>query len=60
MGCQSSPPAETANMGVVDPSMNGKIDQIVIPEGFVIEHLYSPSENEQGSWVSITKTIKVV
>ncbi|GLR18947.1 hypothetical protein GCM10007940_35630 [Portibacter lacus] len=31
------------------------MDSISIPEGFVIEKLYTPSDHEQGSWVSITK-----
>ncbi|QHT67482.1 c-type cytochrome [Rhodocytophaga rosea] len=33
---------------------NPKIDKIKSMEGFRIEHLYSPSENEQGSWVAMT------
>ena len=33
---------------------NPKIDKLKLPEGFKAEHLYSPSENEQGSWVSMT------
>jgi putative heme-binding domain-containing protein len=53
--CQNTPPANQAALGTVDPDLEGKIDQIILPEGFMIEHLYSPSENEQGSWVSITK-----
>lgn len=28
---------------------------ILVKDGFIVEKLYSPSENEQGSWVSITK-----
>lgn len=28
---------------------------ILVQEGFIVEKLYSPSENSQGSWVSITK-----
>jgi len=31
-----------------------KTEKIVVPEGFVIEHLYSPSDNDQGSWVAMT------
>lgn len=31
-----------------------KIDKLKLPEGFAAEHLYSPSENEQGSWVAMT------
>lgn len=33
---------------------NPKIDKLKIPEGFVVEHLYSPGENGQGSWVALT------
>ena len=36
--------------GPVDP----KIDKLKLQAGFQAEHLYSPSENEQGSWVSMT------
>ena len=31
------------------------MNNVTIPEGFVLEELYKPSEHEQGSWVSITK-----
>lgn len=30
-----------------------KTDHLKLPPGFVAEHLYSPSENKQGSWVSM-------
>ncbi len=33
----------------VDP----KVEKLKLPEGFYAEHLYGPSENEQGSWVSM-------
>ncbi len=33
---------------------NPKIDKLRLPEGFVAEHIYSPGENEQGSWVAMT------
>lgn len=33
---------------------NPKIDKLKLPVGFHAEHLYSPSENEQGSWVAMT------
>jgi putative heme-binding domain-containing protein len=33
---------------------NPKIDKLRLPDGFVAEHLYSPGENEQGSWVAMT------
>ncbi|KQS28249.1 c-type cytochrome [Dyadobacter sp. Leaf189] len=31
-----------------------KVDKIKLPEGFKAEHLYSPSEEQNGSWVSMT------
>jgi putative heme-binding domain-containing protein len=33
---------------------NPKLDKLRLPEGFVAELLYSPGENEQGSWVAMT------
>lgn len=33
---------------------NPKIDKLKIQPGFQVEHLYSPSENGQGSWVAMT------
>ena len=35
-------------------NVNPKIDKLKLQEGFKAEHLYSPSENEQGSWVAMT------
>jgi putative heme-binding domain-containing protein len=35
-------------------SSNPKIDKLKVPDGFKVEHLYSPSEKMQGSWVSMT------
>ncbi len=38
-----------------DPIVNDdpRVQKIVVPEDFIIEHIYSPSENELGSWVSM-------
>jgi putative heme-binding domain-containing protein len=33
---------------------NAKLEKLKLTEGFRAEHLYSPSANEQGSWVSMT------
>src|SRR4028118_2102967 len=33
---------------------NPKIDKLKMPESFQVQHLYSPSENEHGSWVAMT------
>lgn len=33
---------------------NPKIDKLKLPEGFQAEHLYSPGDNDQGSWVAMT------
>lgn len=35
-------------------SGNPKIDKLKLPAGFQAEHLYSPGENDQGSWVAMT------
>lgn len=40
---------EKESTGPVDP----KVDKLNLPEGFQAEHLYSPGENEQGSWVAM-------
>ena len=33
---------------------NPKIDKLKLPDGFVAELIYSPGENDQGSWVAMT------
>ncbi|EON75253.1 hypothetical protein ADIS_4424 [Lunatimonas lonarensis] len=33
---------------------NPKVDKLKFPAGFEVEHLYSPGENDQGSWVGMT------
>lgn len=33
---------------------NPKVDKLKLPTGFEAEHLYSPGENDQGSWVAMT------
>ena len=33
---------------------NPKIDKLKLPAGFRVEHLYSPEEHDQGSWVAMT------
>lgn len=45
LGCKSPTPIES------DPN-------ILVKDGFVVEKLYSPSDMDQGSWVSITKDDK--
>jgi putative heme-binding domain-containing protein len=40
---------ETENSEQVHP----KVDKLNLPAGFKAEHLYSPGENEQGSWVAM-------
>jgi putative heme-binding domain-containing protein len=34
--------------------LDPKVAKLKLPEGFVAEHLYSPGEQEQGSWVGMT------
>ncbi|KAA9347154.1 c-type cytochrome [Larkinella humicola] len=41
---------ETNRQGAESP----KVDKLKLLPGFKAEHLYSPSENNQGSWVSMT------
>ena len=36
--------------GPLDP----KVAKLKLPAGFEAEHIYSPGENEQGSWVGVT------
>ena len=40
------------------PSISGvenpKVEKLKLTDGFKAEHLYSPSENNYGSWVSMT------
>lgn len=45
-GCQKEAEVEEP----IDP----KVEKFTLPEGFVIEHIYSPSDEERGSWVSMT------
>jgi putative heme-binding domain-containing protein len=40
---------ETESSGPVHP----KVDKLNLPAGFKADHLYSPGENEQGSWVAM-------
>ncbi|HPH17266.1 MAG TPA: c-type cytochrome [Haliscomenobacter sp.] len=35
------------------PAIQPKTDNLKLPPDFVAEHLYSPSENKEGSWVSM-------
>ncbi|MEX0884764.1 MAG: c-type cytochrome [Cyclobacteriaceae bacterium] len=44
LGCQSG------DKGEVHP----KVAKLKLPSGFEAEYLYSPSDNEQGSWVGMT------
>ena len=34
--------------------VNPKVAKLKLPTGFEAEHLYSPGDNEQGSWVGMT------
>lgn len=37
-----------------DVEVNPKIEKLTVPTDFVVEHLYSPSDSSNGSWVSMT------
>ena len=41
---------EPSVAGIKDP----KVEKLKLTDGFKAEHLYSPSENNSGSWVSMT------
>ncbi|WP_206106486.1 c-type cytochrome [Ilyomonas limi] len=45
-----SPSGSESENKNVDP----KVANLKLPEGFHADHLYSPGENEQGSWVAMT------
>jgi putative heme-binding domain-containing protein len=47
--CSRVEKSEPGNDEPVDP----KVEKLKLPTGFKAEHIYSPSENEQGSWVSM-------
>ncbi|WP_162052970.1 c-type cytochrome [Pontibacter pamirensis] len=47
--CSRIEKEESVNDMPVDP----RTEKLKLPEGFRAEHLHSPSENEQGSWVSM-------
>lgn len=38
----------------VEQAPDPKIDKLKLPDGFRAEHLYSPAEHDQGSWVAMT------
>lgn len=46
IGCNKG----SEDKGPVDP----KVAKLKLPDGFVAEHIHSPGENEQGSWVAMT------
>ncbi|MEO6723457.1 MAG: c-type cytochrome [Ferruginibacter sp.] len=48
--CNNSPEVKADAIVSSDP----KIANLKVPEGFHADHLYGPSENEEGSWVSMT------
>jgi putative heme-binding domain-containing protein len=50
----SSCKQESASSANAGQSTKAKLEKLKLPEGFRAEHLYSPSANEQGSWVSMT------
>src|SRR4051812_41106912 len=47
LACKHKQPCTIAN------TLDKKIEKLNLPPGFVAEHLYSPSQNNQGSWVSM-------
>lgn len=49
-GCNESKKEEPVATGPVDP----KVEKLKLPPGFHADHLFGPSENGDGSWVSMT------
>ncbi len=45
---------EQANVTNENLNLNPKLAKLKLQPGFQAEHLYSPSENDQGSWVAMT------
>ena len=52
IACFSCNDATDSEM-VTPESNDPKIKKLKLPEGFVAERIYSPGENDQGSWVSM-------
>lgn len=50
VSCNKAKETASADTGSQDP----KIEKLKLQPGFKAEHLYSPAENEQGSWVAMT------
>lgn len=40
--------------GLVSEEADPKVAKLTLKPGFHVQHLYSPSENQQGSWVAMT------
>lgn len=45
--------SQQAKENVVEDT-NPKTKKFVLPDGFAVDHIYSPSDNKQGSWVAMT------
>ena len=50
ISCNNEKKAEPPSIISKDP----KVEKLKLPSGFQADHLYSPSENGMGSWVSMT------
>jgi putative heme-binding domain-containing protein len=53
VGAVQEAPAQVAAQAPMAKQVDPKIAKLKVPAGFQAEHLYSPSENNQGSWVSM-------
>ena len=42
------------NDRATEDTQDPKISKLKLPKDFKVDHLYSPSQNEQGSWVAMT------
>jgi len=45
---------QTENKETEQVTLKPKVEKINVAPDFVVEHLYSPSENKKGSWVAMT------
>src|SRR4051812_25945501 len=53
-GCSDDSKKKTEGSAVAEPDSKTKVGKLKLPEGFHADHLFGPSENGEGSWVSMT------
>ncbi len=45
---------QTEKQETAEKELKPKVEKIAVSDDFIVEHLYSPSENKEGSWVAMT------